>query len=279
MRAIQQRQAKSKGLQSIKHGSITGVDVAKHRLYTCNSLLHKCHIAQNVRLFCTDGTEFSIGRPTILDTLFGSDKKRLLKNDGNTDQHNRLFACKLLSQDPQLPIDDSLLYDKVIVDAECTHDGSIVHVLKRTQSADDKFSLNLRDLDQLELLQRRLLERGFKSLKPGGTLVYSTCSFAARQNEGIILWFMQKYGGEAELSKVPGLESIDQSGGETQKSINAYLDKQFYSKFHSETDKRLLIDIKQSTVRFYGDYAKCRVTGEQFWTSGFFVAKIVKRLR
>jgi 16S rRNA C967 or C1407 C5-methylase (RsmB/RsmF family) len=31
---------------------------------------------------------------------------------------------------------------------------------------------------------------GFRLLKPGGTLVYSTCSFATAQNEAIVDWFL-----------------------------------------------------------------------------------------
>jgi 16S rRNA C967 or C1407 C5-methylase (RsmB/RsmF family) len=71
-----------------------------------------------------------------------------------------------------------VLYDKVLVDAECTHDGSIRHILKYHiwgwNTFEQRF-LHLTNLEQLTLLQRNLLQNGFKLLKIGGILIYSTC--------------------------------------------------------------------------------------------------------
>lgn len=55
-------------------------------------------------------------------------------------------------------------------------------------------------LAALETLQRRLLENGFRLLRPGGRLVYSTCSLAKRQNEDIVRWFL---GREPRAQMVP----------------------------------------------------------------------------
>eukprot|EP00698_Gefionella_okellyi_P009660 TRINITY_DN2475_c0_g2_i2.p1 TRINITY_DN2475_c0_g2~~TRINITY_DN2475_c0_g2_i2.p1 ORF type:complete len:232 (+),score=64.12 TRINITY_DN2475_c0_g2_i2:601-1296(+) len=86
------------------------------------------------------------------------------------------------------------LYDRVIVDAECTHDASIKHILKYKEQwgwhTMERRVLNDERLSQLEPLQRGLLRRGFSLLKPGGTLIYSTCSFAKRQNEDVVTWLL-----------------------------------------------------------------------------------------
>ncbi|EGD75539.1 hypothetical protein PTSG_06609 [Salpingoeca rosetta] len=87
----------------------------------------------------------------------------------------------------------SRLYDKVMVDAECTHDGSIKHIIKYNEWGWDTFERRFFDphrIETLEALQRQLLTTGFSLLRPGGRLVYSTCSFAKRQNESIISWFL-----------------------------------------------------------------------------------------
>ncbi|GBG29322.1 Ankyrin repeat domain-containing protein 17 [Hondaea fermentalgiana] len=91
-------------------------------------------------------------------------------------------------------------YDRVLVDAQCSHEGSVRHILKHlapsgTEAASGAWSpeaLNdlyagwLRDAQGLASLQRRLILNGFDSLRPGGRLVYSTCSFAEAQNEAIV---------------------------------------------------------------------------------------------
>ena len=42
-------------------------------------------------------------------------------------------------------------------------------------------------------LQRRLLRSAVAMLKPGGTLVYSTCTLAPEENEDMIAWCLEEY--------------------------------------------------------------------------------------
>lgn len=93
-------------------------------------------------------------------------------------------------------------YDRVIVDAECTHDGSLKHVLKFVHEdqpdtqpkvasfAEKRFFEDSR-LETLPLLQRRLLYVGFQHLKEGGEMIYSTCSLSRRQNEDVAAWLLR----------------------------------------------------------------------------------------
>ena len=85
-------------------------------------------------------------------------------------------------------------FDKVLVDAECTHDASVRHVAKFADqwgwdTFDERFNRDGR-LDALQSLQRQLLRNGFAHLKPGGELVYSTCSAAPSQNEAVVQWLL-----------------------------------------------------------------------------------------
>ncbi|KAM9961711.1 hypothetical protein ACTFIR_004570 [Dictyostelium discoideum] len=82
------------------------------------------------------------------------------------------------------------LYDKVIVDAECSLDASIRHLLKYSKISRN---LDLEKSKQLVNLQKGLIENGFKLLKPGGHLVYSTCSFSKDQNESVVQYLLNKY--------------------------------------------------------------------------------------
>ncbi|KAJ3295415.1 hypothetical protein HK104_002678 [Borealophlyctis nickersoniae] len=73
-------------------------------------------------------------------------------------------APKRLRSDPQIKSPE-FLYDKVLVDAECTHDGSVVHLLKYDRVGWDTFESKFLDpkrLNNLEKLQRGLISNGFK---------------------------------------------------------------------------------------------------------------------
>ena len=94
----------------------------------------------------------------------------------------------------RMPTQTKQLYDKVLVDAECTHDGSIKHLAKFEQWGWETFEakfLRAERVDELHRLQLQLVHAGFKLLRPGGHLVYSTCSFARGQNEDVVAAFLQ----------------------------------------------------------------------------------------
>jgi 16S rRNA (cytosine967-C5)-methyltransferase len=69
--------------------------------------------------------------------------------------------------------------DVVLVDAPCSETG----VLRRSPGA--RWTLPTEAPDTFVDLQRALLERGARLVRPGGTLVYATCSVDAVENEGV----------------------------------------------------------------------------------------------
>lgn len=90
------------------------------------------------------------------------------------------------------------LYDRVLVDAECTHDGSVKHVAKFKELGWGTFERRVMDPERLRslgTLQRSLIRNGYRLLKPGGTLVYSTCSLTRSQNEGVVGHFLKNHSG------------------------------------------------------------------------------------
>lgn len=163
-------------------GTITGVDIAEHRLFTCRSMLKKYKIPRT-RLFCADGTTFDARVARFGGSQVGG-KTGVRALHETTDFRKR----------PTIQTDD--LYDKVIVDAQCTHDGSIKHIRKHMVADWKGFDLDQftpERLKELHDLQLRLLENGFRMLKPGGVIVYSTCSLSRDQNEGIIEKFLERH--------------------------------------------------------------------------------------
>ena len=52
--------------------------------------------------------------------------------------------------------------------------------------------MNKEKIDNITNLQRSLCVNGFKLLKPGGILVYSTCSFTKAQNEDVVNYLLNE---------------------------------------------------------------------------------------
>lgn len=115
-------------------GTVTGVDVTLHRLHVCKSVCKKYKL-HKFRLFHADGTTFGVHAPS----RFGG--QSLLTHDLVENAKAWMFvkpfhSSRLLRTDAQLEC-DSLLYDKVLVDAECTTDGSISHLFMDAKSSVD----------------------------------------------------------------------------------------------------------------------------------------------
>lgn len=73
-----------------------------------------------------------------------------------------------------------MLFDKILVDAPCSGTGTIRKSLKTITI------WNPTMIERLASTQKKLLEGAFGILRPGGTLVYSTCSTEPLENEGVI---------------------------------------------------------------------------------------------
>ncbi|MCO5549211.1 hypothetical protein L7F22_002677 [Adiantum nelumboides] len=93
---------------------------------------------------------------------------------------------------------------QVLVDAECTHDGSLKHILKYEHWGWETMERRVLDHERLASitsLQLLLLTNGFRLLKAGGTLVYSTCSLTNAQNEEVVETFLSGHS-NAELVEI-----------------------------------------------------------------------------
>jgi 16S rRNA (cytosine967-C5)-methyltransferase len=76
------------------------------------------------------------------------------------------------------------LYDRILVDAPCTGLGA----LRRRPEA--RWRKNLKDLKELVLLQRQLLDSSYKLLKPNGVIAYVTCSPHIAETRGQVMDFL-----------------------------------------------------------------------------------------
>ncbi len=76
------------------------------------------------------------------------------------------------------------LFERVIVDPPCSGWGTA------GRHADLRWSKTQEDINQMNRIQRKLLETGAALLKPGGILVYSTCTILRKENDQIVEEFL-----------------------------------------------------------------------------------------
>ncbi|XP_060082504.1 tRNA (cytosine(72)-C(5))-methyltransferase NSUN6-like [Ylistrum balloti] len=76
------------------------------------------------------------------------------------------------------------MFDRVLLDGPCSALG---------QRPSSKNNMSLKSLKSYPILQRQLFHQAVKLLRPGGTLVYSTCTITMEENEELVAWALQTF--------------------------------------------------------------------------------------
>ena len=75
-------------------------------------------------------------------------------------------------------------FDRVLVDAPCSGTGSW------RRNPDSRWSSQAANIDELTALQDSILTRAARLVKPGGRLIYATCSLLPRENDRRVATFL-----------------------------------------------------------------------------------------
>ncbi|MFL6322893.1 MAG: NOL1/NOP2/sun family putative RNA methylase [Nitrososphaeraceae archaeon] len=86
----------------------------------------------------------------------------------------------IYKMDSRQVADLNIKFDRVLLDAPCSCEGVIIKDKTR------KTSHTAQDVEYCVSNQMELIEAAIKVVRPGGLLVYSTCSFAPEENENIV---------------------------------------------------------------------------------------------
>ncbi len=89
------------------------------------------------------------------------------------------------------------IFDRVLLDAPCSLEG-------RFQEGDVESisSWSPKEVFKLSQRQKWLLRSAFSSVKPGGLLIYSTCTLSPEENEEVVAWLLATESGKATLEEV-----------------------------------------------------------------------------
>jgi 16S rRNA (cytosine1407-C5)-methyltransferase len=136
--------------------------------------------------------EFSASRVKI---LFGNLMRCGIGNMAMTNFDARVFG-------PWLPE----TFDAILLDAPCSGEGSL------RKDADAMKNWSLSSVQDIANTQQDLIESAFHALKPGGTLVYSTCTLNLNENQGVIKHLLDTFEGSIETVSLSNLfEQADQA--------------------------------------------------------------------
>lgn len=80
-----------------------------------------------------------------------------------------------------------VFFDKILIDAPCSGEGMFRRDPKMVKDWEEKGP------SYYAPIQRQILQRAWEMLKPGGKMVYSTCTFSPQEDEGMIQWFLDTY--------------------------------------------------------------------------------------
>jgi 16S rRNA (cytosine967-C5)-methyltransferase len=100
---------------------------------------------------------------------------------------------------------DGELFDRILLDAPCSATG----VIRR--HPDIRWLRKSSDIDNLAALQRQILDTLWALLKPGGTMLYATCSILPQENTQQIQQFLAQTP-DAQLSPVTKTETTERPG-------------------------------------------------------------------
>jgi 16S rRNA (cytosine1407-C5)-methyltransferase len=113
----------------------------------------------------------------------------------------------LIKRAEEITVPPEKLFDRILLDAQCSGEGMINLQHPRAMQY-----WSMSRIRKFQTLQKQMIDTAYTLLKPGGTLVYSTCTFAPEENEIIIDGFLRRHqdmvieGSDIDLEfRMPGL--------------------------------------------------------------------------
>jgi 16S rRNA C967 or C1407 C5-methylase (RsmB/RsmF family)/NOL1/NOP2/fmu family ribosome biogenesis protein len=96
-------------------------------------------------------------------------------------------------------------FDVLAIDAPCSGEG----MFRKNRQARDEWSAS--NVELCAARQRRIVAEAWETLRPGGILIYSTCTFNRRENEDNVAWIANNFAIEPVEVDIPANWGIETS--------------------------------------------------------------------
>jgi NOL1/NOP2/sun family putative RNA methylase len=116
------------------------------------------------------------GRGLLIGNDIDVERVKILKR--NIDRLGAINVTTTIYRGEKFP--DDVPFDRILVDAPCSGLGTY------RVGWPEPYGREVRTVRRLAVQQEKLLLRAFDLLRPGGVLVYSTCTFAPEENEAVV---------------------------------------------------------------------------------------------
>lgn len=150
--------------------------------------------------------EISLGRIKIL----ASNLERCGVANAIITKKEGVAFCKRMKK-------ENFLFDRILVDAPCSGEGTL------RSSPKTYVMWNIKTIKNLPRIQKNLIASALEILKTGGELLYSTCTHAPEENEGVVDNILEEFKGKIKLEKIS--LPIKFREGITKWQDNTYLDE------------------------------------------------------
>lgn len=124
-------------------------------------------------------------------------RKRFYKLQDNLARNSAGFVKTYMGDGERIWKRNMEAFDRVLLDAPCSTEGRFLESDPETYHY-----WSMRKVKEMVRKQSRLLFSAVQCLKPGGTLVYSTCTFAPEENEGVVDRILQQFGANLSVEEI-----------------------------------------------------------------------------
>lgn len=145
------------------------------------------------------------GGKTIHASLLMKNKGIIISNEVSSSRANILsYNIERLGRKNVVVINDEIVklqklylesFDKIILDAPCSGSG----MFRKDQKMKEDWSFN--KVLHLQNIQKELILCAYQMLKPGGKMVYSTCSYSYEEDEEVVKYLLEH--SDAKLLMIP----------------------------------------------------------------------------